>query len=542
MSVRLAAVLTAGLVLSSGVAHAAPAPTAHQWPAFGQHSAEEVTLASEVGVLRPAAAASGWLAGELVDGQRIVGSFEGEQFDDVGLTIDVVLALASGGVGADAAEPVLDWLEEQAGSYTGPAFGGVFAGATAKLALAMVVADRDPRAAGGLDLISQLEQREQADGRYTDESEFGDFSSTLTQALGVLALARTPDANPSDAAVAFLLDQACDDGGFRFDPAEDGCTATVDTTAIVMQALSAVGGEQAAAALEAAADWLTEVQQPDGGFDGGFGVNANSTGLAATALAIAARPDAVRDARGFLVDLQASCGDGEPGAIRFDAADGGNVDRATSQAIPGLTGIGLDTVRLATADAELPSLSCEGANPDCILRFDDVAIGSTHAAAICVLAEREVIGGIAPTLFDPQGPVTRAQTASLVSRALGLEATTEVDFPDVPDDNVHAPGIAAAVEAGILAGRVDGTFGPGLALRRDQMASMLARAADLDGVDDARFMDVADDNVHREAINAVAQAGITAGVTDTTFAPALEVTRAQLATFLLRTTAVIDGG
>ena len=108
-------------------------------------------------------------------------------------------------------------------------------------------------------------------------------------------------------------------------------------------------------------------------------------------------------------------------------------------------------------------------------------------------------------------------------------------FPDVPEDFVHAEGIAWLVSQGITTGRVDGTFGPGDPVTRGQMASFLDRALGLDDAEDpSGFPDVPDGFVHAGAIDRLVAAGITTGREDGTFGPGDAVTRGQMATFLFR--------
>ena len=107
-------------------------------------------------------------------------------------------------------------------------------------------------------------------------------------------------------------------------------------------------------------------------------------------------------------------------------------------------------------------------------------------------------------------------------------------FPDVPGNSVHAANIARLAELAITTGDLDGNFGPTDLVTRGQFASMLARALSLDPVDGQRFTDVRPDNVHAANINAVAAAGITTGVTDTTFEPDQFIRRDQLASMLIR--------
>ena len=485
--------------------------------------------------------AAGWLALELVDGERL----EGEFGPDAGLTADAVFALAAAGVAEQQLLAAIDWLSTQAPGYTqGVPFvedDAVFAGATAKLILALLVDDRDVRDIGGIDLITQLEDREQDDGRFTDDfvTDDGpqDFSSTLTQSLAVLALQRAEDAAPSAAAVGFLLDQQCEDGGFRAAPDADGCTSSVDTTGFAVQALVALDDDEATAAAEQAAAWLVEVQDQGGAYASADGLNANSTALAALAIELApevaggaAAREAALDA---LLALRTGCEGAFPGAIPFSAEDTGDVPRATTQVIPALVGTGLATASASGARAEVPAL----------LPFTDVTPGSTHAPAICELSARDAIRGFDARTFGPQRSLTRAQAASILAELLDLAPVEGQPFDDVPAGSLHAGAIAALDAEGIVGGQGDGNFRPSATLRRDQAASLLARALELDPAPARNFDDVDDDSVHAGSIAALAERGIVTGTTPSTYAPALELRRDQFASLLQRAFfAQEDGG
>jgi hypothetical protein len=310
----------------------------------------------------PAEAATGWLVSVLTDDPAVDTGFG----PSAGPTIDVLLALAAVGVAADTIEDIADWLATQSAGYTqGVPFEELedtaYAGATAKLALAMLVVDRDPRAVGGLDLLEQLASLEVTDpddgivGRFQDRSGFGEFSSPLTQSLALLTLARAADATPSAAAVAALADQACADGGYPSTFAPETCTSSVDTTGYAIQALLSVGADDEAGE---AADWLVSIQADDGSFSSSDGVNTNSTGLAATALAATGRTDAAADARDWIVTQQDDCDADGPGAIPFRTDERGSVELATAQAAFGLSGASLATVSRAGARADVPVLDC----------------------------------------------------------------------------------------------------------------------------------------------------------------------------------------
>src|SRR5690606_5568793 len=98
--------------------------------------------------------------------------------------------------------------------------------------------------------------------------------------------------------------------------------------------------------------------------------------------------------------------------------------------------------------------------------------------------------------------------------------------------------IDCAVAWEIAAGRADGTYGPGAAVTRAQMASFVARTLEAAGVElpevsGSRFDDVDPASVHGERIEQLAEVGLVGGVGDGRYAPGQAVTRAQMARFLV---------
>jgi hypothetical protein len=338
------------LLAGSAVAVMLAAPPVHAAPTTDQ----------------PAPAAAGWLAGEMVDGQRFETEFQGQVFPDQGLTLDAVLAFAAAGVAGDRIDAALDWLAtpDVLGGYLGTAFESAFAGSYAKLAFAAQVNGRDPTGFGGEDLIAGLRELQDDSGRFVDQPE--DFSNGFSQAFAILALDRTAEGAPPEA-VDFLVGEQCPDGGFPLLFAQSPCVSDVDSTALVVQALSAAG--EPAAAAEGLA-WLVASQQPDGGFAGSPPtnvVNANSTGLAAQALRAGGEDAAADRAVGFLLGQQIGC-DGpaeQRGAIAYDenGFDPSNVRRATAQGILGLAGVGMADLDGTAAVADAPRLACAGTPP-----------------------------------------------------------------------------------------------------------------------------------------------------------------------------------
>jgi hypothetical protein len=140
--------------------------------------------------------------------------------------------------------------------------------------------------------------------------------------------------------------------------------------------------------------------------------------------------------------------------------------------------------------------------------------------------------GCAYNLFCTSAPVTRAQMASFLARAMKLPAASRDYFTD-DNNSPHQGDINRVAEAGITAGCTATRFCPDRIVTREQMASFLARAKSLPPASRDYFTDDAT-SPHQGDINRVAEAGITAGCTATRFCPVQPVTRGQMAAFLHR--------
>jgi chitinase len=168
--------------------------------------------------------------------------------------------------------------------------------------------------------------------------------------------------------------------------------------------------------------------------------------------------------------------------------------------------------------------------------FHDV-FGGVHAPAIDRMAAAGVIAGYADGTFRPTRAITRGQLATLLTRALDLDARDCTGactrLSDV-GSSTHAAGIRALVGAGVASGFPDGTFRPGSPVTRAQLASMLAVGFELPPPTSRHpFTDVRG-SVHEPAIAAAAAVGITTGRTATSFAPHDHVRRDQVASFMDR--------
>ena len=88
-------------------------------------------------------------------------------------------------------------------------------------------------------------------------------------------------------------------------------------------------------------------------------------------------------------------------------------------------------------------------------------VGRDCEAAVAVLTDLGVVSGYKDGTYKPEGIVTRAEMATLIVKALGLEgyATGTSRFSDMSGN--WADGyVAYANTLGILSGYADGTFRP----------------------------------------------------------------------------------
>jgi hypothetical protein len=166
-----------------------------------------------------------------------------------------------------------------------------------------------------------------------------------------------------------------------------------------------------------------------------------------------------------------------------------------------------------------------------VLPLDDI-LGSKFLNHIKWLFVEGITSGCSATLYCPNGQVTRGQMATFLVRALHLPATTTDYFTD-DEGSVHEPNINRLRAAGITAGCGGSRYCPDGVVTRAQMATFLVRGFDLPATSTDYFTDD-EGSIHEVNINRLKEAGITAGCTETTYCPSGAVTRGQMAAFLKR--------
>ncbi|MDK2817440.1 MAG: hypothetical protein PWR22_2069 [Moorella sp. (in: firmicutes)] len=172
--------------------------------------------------------------------------------------------------------------------------------------------------------------------------------------------------------------------------------------------------------------------------------------------------------------------------------------------------------------------------------FEDVTNNSFAWAkdTIETLAGAGIVAGVDSSRFEPGRAVTRAEFASLLVKALGLEVKegTKNPFKDVKGDAWYAGVVTAAAGNGLVKGYEDGTFRPEKTITREEVAVMLVRAMNLpEGEEKLSFKD--NDKVSawaRKSVGAAAAHGQVKGFEDGTFRPEEAASRAECAVMVYR--------
>lgn len=136
-------------------------------------------------------------------------------------------------------------------------------------------------------------------------------------------------------------------------------------------------------------------------------------------------------------------------------------------------------------------------------------------------------------------PETRGaapETAVLKRNRPADQAAQDHPFEDVAEGTYYHDAVLWAVENGITAGVTETLFAPGQAYTRAQMVTFLWRAAGSPAptATENPFTDVAESAYYHDAVLWTAENGITGGTSAGTFSPNATVTRAQTVTFLYR--------
>src|SRR5579859_235214 len=167
--------------------------------------------------------------------------------------------------------------------------------------------------------------------------------------------------------------------------------------------------------------------------------------------------------------------------------------------------------------------------------FSDVPGDNPFYPYVTCLAGRGIVGGYADCTYRPGGPVTRGQMAKLIANAAGYGdpiPATQQTFGDVPPADPFWLYIERAAAHGVISGYGNGTYQPGNAVTRGQVAKLVSNAAgysDLIPAAQQTFGDVPPADPFWLYVERAAAHGVISGYSDATYRPEAGMTRSQTA-------------
>ena len=367
-----------------------------------------------------------WLAARAAESTPLKG-FDGTS-DDWGLTLDAGLALASSGVGGNAAESI--WTAFAANREAAVVAGGDNPGRLGRALLLAVALGKDPRSVGsapGNDLVARLQATRTTSG--TDVGLFGStdptFDGVYRQAYALMGLAAA-GATPDPTAVAWLESQQCADGAWTAYRADTGAACVSNpaaftgqdsnSTAAAVEALVALG--VAAPRVTSAVGWLDGQQNADGGW-GFYPTNPtdpNSTGLVVQALVAAGKladpvfADKAATPQAVVLSFQLTCAEpaADRGALTYPGSSNAANSFATVQGVPALAGRAFP-LPAVTLTAAVPAVPCEAPTTTTTTTTTSTTTTSTTAA---------------PTTSSSAVPTTAATAAVLAEQDVATPTGT----------------------------------------------------------------------------------------------------------------------
>ncbi|MDD3168115.1 MAG: S-layer homology domain-containing protein [Eubacteriales bacterium] len=172
--------------------------------------------------------------------------------------------------------------------------------------------------------------------------------------------------------------------------------------------------------------------------------------------------------------------------------------------------------------------------------FDDLGRYAWAKKSIEVLAAKGIVTGSTETQFNPSGKITRADFLVLLTRTLGLNARTDINFSDVEPGKYYYEAVGTAKELGIVTGLDHNTFKPKEMISRQDMMVMAQRALNM--VNPETKISVTDNleqyadkdmisGYARESVSGVIKSGLITG-SNGKINPLSNTTRAEAAVFL----------
>lgn len=180
--------------------------------------------------------------------------------------------------------------------------------------------------------------------------------------------------------------------------------------------------------------------------------------------------------------------------------------------------------------------------------FTDLSGASWAKDAIENLAGLGIIKGVSEKSFAPDKTISKAEFATIVVRAFGLDTAPIGSLADVKSDKWYYRSVMIAENLGVISGDGNNRFYPEAAITREEICMMLFKALQASGKnftihDNSKLEKFIDKNNISPASVAgmatLAGEGVIEGLPGNIIGPKYTATRAQAAVFVYRTLSII---
>ena len=164
--------------------------------------------------------------------------------------------------------------------------------------------------------------------------------------------------------------------------------------------------------------------------------------------------------------------------------------------------------------------------------FTDVPADAYYAAPVSWAFTNGITKGTNDTTFAPDEVCTRAHILTFLWRTAGCpEASAKMTFTDVVESEYYAPAVRWAIEKGII--EAGESFAPNTACTRGDIVDFMWKYAGSPASETVpKFTDVTADSADYNAVAWATDAGITDGMTETTFSADESYKRGEVITFI----------
>ncbi|MBE0447621.1 MAG: S-layer homology domain-containing protein [Actinobacteria bacterium] len=168
------------------------------------------------------------------------------------------------------------------------------------------------------------------------------------------------------------------------------------------------------------------------------------------------------------------------------------------------------------------------------LAYSDVPSDSWFYAPVKKLSSKNIITGYPDGTFRPNNSITRAEFAVTIAKALDLNTEDTSMYRDI-NGNRNSGYIGSVSNAGVMTGYPDGTFRPDNKITRAEVASTIVRAYKLGkSWGNYTLFDDTFDHWAEQNIRVANQNGIVNGYPSDLFKPNAQATQAEVCAMISR--------